>query len=416
MKKLLAILLIAVLVLGLVACAGETAPTPAPEPADTPAPADTPPAQEEPGDEEQSNLEISLAMAEEASAILSTDGQVLMPPLLEIAIPERPADPAALDDYDILRWFDMEFVGWDAYDKINPAVSPGDGSNGKHIILIVHGDHPWTTAYMNGAEIAAAAHGMTIDIWSPNWDVNIQNQLVNKAINARPDAIGLIPLNAEAAVMQFRSINEAGIPVFGTNTLPTSESMRYMVTWTGPNDWYQMRLLARALADEMGGQGGIAYLTHNPGGSPFFARMWGPRTELGLYAPDIVTLDVQSPGFDAPAARQVVADWITRFGDDLTAIFLADDSSQAIGAVDAVREAGREDILIVGAGNSRQGMGFVEDGSMLAVNYQTAEGDGAAVIRAMALWFNGQTLPVVGYLTTDLIFQNNVQGFMPAQW
>ena len=255
----------------------------------------------------------------------------------------------------------MEYAGWDAATKVNIPASPADGPKGKKVILIVHGDHPWTTAYINGAKKACEFFGMTLEAWSPNWDVNVQNQLIDQAINARPDAIGLIPLNAESATQQFRKINEAGIPVFGTNTLPTSDAMKYMISWTGPDDWGQMRLLARKLADAMGNKGGICYITHNAGTSPYFARTYGPITEFKKIAPDIKTLDIQTPGFDAVQCKQVVSDWITRFGTDLNAIFLADDSAQAIGTIDAIKEAGRSDILVVAAGNSKAGHGPREE-------------------------------------------------------
>ncbi|MDR1929913.1 MAG: sugar ABC transporter substrate-binding protein [Treponema sp.] len=360
------------------------------------------------------NLKKSLAL--NVSGVKSTDGQVLMPPLSPKRVPKRPANPAALGEEDALRYYDMEYAGWNAGAKINPAKSPGDGSIGKYVILIVHGDHPWTTAYSNGAKKAAAALGMKIDIWSPNWDVNVQNQMIDQAINARPNAIGVIPINAESAIQQFRKINQSGIAAFGNNTLATAEAMRYMVTWTGPDDWGQMRKLARYLADAMKKEGGIAYITHNPGGSPYFARMYGPRTELKTYAPKITTLDVQSPGFEAPATKQVVADWITRFGPRLKAIFLADDSAQAIGTVDAIKEAGRKDILVVAAGNSKAGMDLVASGDLLAITYQTAEGDGAAVVKAMADFFNGKKMPELGYLAQDIITKANVARFQPPQW
>ena len=414
MKKHLSILLTIVLIFSLAGCAGPGASAPAPAaPGSSAAPSAAEPAPA-PSAGGQSNLESSLTL--DVSGVLSTDGQVLMPPLLSKEIPSRPENPEALDEEDKLRYYDMEYAGWNAGDKINPAVSPGDGSIGKNVIIIVHGDHPWTTAYMNGARKAAEALGMEIELWSPNWDVNIQNQLIDQAINARPDAIGIIPINAESAVQQFRRVNQANIPVFGTNTLATSEAMRYMVTWTGPDDWGQMRMMARALADQMGKTGGICYVTHNPGGSPYFARMFGPRTELAEYAPDIRTLDFQSPGFDAPATKQVVSDWITRYGDELKAIFLADDAPQAIGAIDAIKEAGREDIIVVAAGNSKQGMDLVSSGDLFVINYQTAEGDGAACVKAMADFFNGKELPEIAYLAQDLIYEENVANFQPPQW
>ncbi|MCL2472077.1 MAG: sugar ABC transporter substrate-binding protein [Treponema sp.] len=360
------------------------------------------------------NLQKSLAL--DISGIKSSDGQILMPPLSSKQVPQRPSNPDALPEDDAGHWYDMEYAGWNAGAKINPAKSPASGSIGKHVIIIVHGDHPWTTAYMNGAKKAAQALGMTIDLWSPNWDVNVQNQMIDQAINAKPDAIGVIPINAESAIQQFRRINQAGIPAFGTNTLATAEAMRYMATWTGPDDWGQMRKLARFLADKMGKTGGIAYITHNPGGSPYFARMFGPRTELMTYAPNIKTLDFQSPGFDAPATKQVVSDWLTKYGKDLNAIFLADDSAQAIGTIDALKEAGRTDVLVVAAGNSKQGMDLVASGDLLAITYQTAEGDGAACVKAMADFFNGKQLPEIAYLAQDIITKDNVANFQPAQW
>jgi ribose transport system substrate-binding protein len=360
------------------------------------------------------NLPKSLAL--DVSGVKSTDGQPLMPPLSAKQVPARPADPSKLPEEDPLHWYDMEYAGWNAGAKISPAKSPANGSIGKYVIVIVHGDHPWTTAYMNGAKKAAEALGMKIDLWSPNWDVNEQNRLIDQAINAKPDAIGVIPINAESAVQQFRKINQAGIPAFGTNTLTTAEAMRYMVTWTGPDDWGQMRKLARQLADSMGKTGGIAYITHNPGGSPYFARMFGPRTELKNYAPDIKTLDAQSPGFDAAATQQVVSDWITRYGKSLNAIFLADDAPQAIGTIDALKKAGRTDVLVVAAGNSKQGMDLVASGDLLAITYQTAEGDGAACVKAMGDFFNGKKLSELGYLAQDIITKANVAGFQPPQW
>jgi ribose transport system substrate-binding protein len=359
---------------------------------------------------------LAKSQAIDASTVKGSDGQLLMPTLQPKQVPARPANPNALPESDPMHWYDQEYAGWNAGAKINPVKSPRNGSTGRYVIVIVHGDHPYVTAYMNGGKKAAETFGMKIKYLSPNYDVNIQNQMIDQAINERPDAIGLIPVNAEAAVQQFRKINAAGIPVFGTNTLATAEAMRYMVTWTGPDDWGQQRKVSRALADAMGKTGGIAYITHVPGASPYFARMWGPRTELLSYAPKIEALDFQSPGFDAVASKQVVADWITRFGPRLKAIYVSDDSAQAQGAIDAIKEAGRKDIMIAGAGNSKIGMDGIMAGDILAISAQSAEGDGAAVVKAMADWFNGKEMPEILYIANDVITKQNVQNFQPPQW
>lgn len=365
------------------------------------------------GEATLSNLEASLAI--DVSVLKSVDGQPLLPVMEKKEIPERPADPDALPEEDALHWYDMEYAGWSA-EKINIPASPADGAIGKEVILIINGDHPYLTAFSTGAQKVADAYGMDLKIMSPNWDLNIQNQMVDQAINAKPDMIILVPLDAKAAVQQFRKINQAGIPCIASNMLPEDEGMKYVIGWTGPDDWGQFRLLAQFLAEKLNNEGGVAYIRHAPGGSPFFARTYGPLTELKNIAPNIKTLDMQAPGFEAEKTMQVVSDWITKYGTELKAIVAADDSAQATGIIEALKKAGREDIIVVAAGNSKVGMDAVKDGSIAAITYQSAESDGASPVLMAADWFNGKTVEPVRYLPKHVITSEDVDSYMPAQW
>lgn len=363
---------------------------------------------------EASNLDKSLAL--DISDVVGSDGQPLLLELEKKDVPERPADPDALPEEDPMHWYDMEYAGWGATEKTNIPESPADGCIGKKAIVIINGDHPYLTAYSNGAKIAAEAYGMEVQVMSPNWDLNVQNQQIDQAINARPDMIILIPLDAKAAVQQFRKINEAGIPCIASNMLPEAEAMKYVIGWTGPDDWGQFRMLADALADEIGGKGGVCYVQHAPGGSPYFARCWGPLSQFAANYPDMKTLDMQAPGFEADKTKQLVSDWITKYGDELTAIVAADDSAQAIGIIEALKEAGREDVKVIAAGNSKVGMDYVKSGEIYAISYQSAEADGATPIKMAADWFNGKTVDPIYYLPKHVITQADVEDFMPAQW
>ena len=361
----------------------------------------------------ESNLEASLAL--NIDDIIGSDGQPVLLTLSGKEIPPRPDDPLALPETDPLHWYDMEYAGWGAENKTIPE-SPKDGSIGKHAIVIINGDHPYLTAYSNGAKIAAEALGMTVDVLSPNWDLNVQNQQVDQAINARPDVIVLITLDPNAGVQQFRKINQAGIPVIASNMLPDAEAMKYVLTWSGPDDFGQMAKLAQAAGEKVGGEGGVCYMTHNPGGSPYYARYNRYEAELAQKYPNMKSLDVQSPGFEADKAKQVASDWITRFGDELKVIQLADDSAQAIGAVEACKAAGRTDIIITSAGNSKIGMDGIIAGDVYGITYQSAEGDGAIAIKLAADWFNGKDLDPMYYLPQHVITAVDVENYMPAQW
>ena len=257
---------------------------------------------------------------------------------------------------------------------------------------------------------------MEVTVYDPNWDQGNQDSYIDQAINEHPDAIALIPLSADHATQQFKKITDAGIPAFCVNTTPEAEAMNYIISYTGPNDWYQMRTLADMLGEKMEGKGGVAYITHNVGGSPYYARCYGPMTELAEKYPDIETLDIQSPGFEASKVKQVVSYWITKYGDKLNAIVLADDSDQAIGAAEACEAAGRDDIVIVAAGISKQGLDLVKDGKLYGMSYQTCQGDAGLAVRTISEWFCGIDVNRVNYLRTDVVTSENTADFEPCQW
>jgi ribose transport system substrate-binding protein len=263
---------------------------------------------------------------------------------------------------------------------------------------------------------------MELKVLSPNWDLAVQNQMIDQTINERPDMIIIFALDAKTSTQQARKINQAGIPLILSNMTVAREAHNYCISWTGPDDFGQFRMMSRAWADELvakygkTGKIGVAYVQHAPGGSPYFARYWGPRSELAGYAPNIVTLDAQAPGFEADKTMQLVSDWITRFGKDLKGICAADDSAQALGIAEALKKAGRQDVLVIAAGNSKVGMDAVKAGNIRYITYQTAEGDGALAVKTAADWFNGKKIEPVRNIPQKLIDKSNVDDFYPAQW
>lgn len=366
------------------------------------------------------NLKESIAMYDEAVANLTTtDNQPLMPEGVSVEVPEIDATPEELeklDDTEIEKWHYMEYLDWDESQDAEFPESPADGSKGKHIILIVHGAHAWTTCYQEAFKQACEAVGMTYDIYDPNWDQSTQDGYIDQAINEKPDAIVLIPVSSDHSAQQFKKITDAGIPAFSSNCLPTANAMNYIMSYTGPNDWAKVRWLASELGTAMDGKGGVAYITHNVGSSNYYARTFGAVSTLASEYPEIEHLDIQSPGFEATAVKQVVSDWITKYGDKLNAIVLADSADQAIGAVEACKAANRDDIIICASDFSKQGAEFIQGGDVDMLTYQSCQGDAGLAVRTVAEFFNGQTIKRVSYLETDIITKENVDQYLPSQW
>lgn len=364
---------------------------------------------EEKTEETASNLQESLSI--DVSNVTGSDGQKLMILGETRPIPEKPTDEEGI------KMFEIEYAG--RLSAKEPMIeSPGDGIIGKKIIMIMQSEHPYWTAVANGAKIACEAYGAEFEMWNPNGDLNQQNQYVDKAISEEADIVLLATLDTEAAVQQFKKLYDAGIPSIAYNMIPTDAAMKYVLGITAPDDFGQFKMLAEWLATETGGEGGVGYITHIPGGSPYYARTLSVIQYYEQNYPNMKTLDMQSPGFDAPKTKQVVADWITRFGDELTCIVVADDSAQGLGVTQALEEAGRSDVKVIAAGNSKVGMDLVKAGKIDGITFQSAEADGAVPVMFAAMYFNGLELEenAAFYLPQAVITPENVDSYMPAQW
>ena len=231
-------------------------------------------------------------LQEAEKTLKTTDDHLMMEAPLSFDVPKVDGDAAYCEDNyeetDANHWHYKEYLDWDEANDAKFPESPADGQEGKKVILIVHGAHAWTTCYTEAFQKACDAVGMEVTVYDPNWDQGNQDSYIDQAINEHPDAIALIPLSADHAPQQFKKITDAGIPAFCVNTPPEAEAMNYIISYTGPNDWYQMRTLADMLGEKMEGKGGVAYITHNVGGSPYYARCYGPMTELAEKYPDRV--------------------------------------------------------------------------------------------------------------------------------
>jgi ribose transport system substrate-binding protein len=368
--------------------------------------------------EEEKRLACQEGLAVDACKLRGTDNQPLIimdeSPLVP---PERPADPQALPEDDPLHWYDMEYAGWRCT-KTNLPKSPQSGAKGKRVVCLRHMDHPYTTAYTRGMQRVADAYGIHLKTpTAGNADVNIQSQQVDQVINERPDLVIIFPVDAKSVVPMLRKLNQAGIPVIASNLMPVDAGMPYVLTWTGPDDWGQFRMLTREFARRMNNEGGYCIVQHMPGGSPYSSRTWSIITELGKIAPRMKLLEKQTTKLEAEKTMQVVSDCIAQYKDELKGIVSADDSDVQIGINQACKNAGREDIIRVAAGHSKVGMDFIKAGTLHASTCQSAEADGALPMKVAADWFCGKAIArPVSYLPKHIITKDNVDQYMPAPW
>ncbi|MFZ2782185.1 MAG: substrate-binding domain-containing protein [Rectinemataceae bacterium] len=328
------------------------------------------------------------------------------------AAPPRPEYPEIYPETDSRHWYDLEYSGWNA-GKENLPESPGDGPSGKHVICIHHLlGHPYMMEYDRSMAWEAERFGLSLETWYSEWDPEFESDLVDRAIRAKPDMIILTPESPSGGTELFRRINRAGIPLIASNLIPEPEGFRYILAWTGPDDWGQFRMLSRTFARLMGGEGEYCIVGHIPGTSAFYARKWAVITELASVAPHMEFLDAQTTGLRTDTTRETVLAWLDRYGGRLKGIISADDSLAQLGINKALAERGRDDVIRVACGATPMGMRFLKEGSLSAITFQPPELDGALPVHVAVDWFNGLTVEPMRYLPLYLVDASNIEDFL----
>ena len=330
-------------------------------------------------------------------------------------IPPRPRHPEQFPEQDARRWYDMEYAGWGVRKDGIPE-SPCDGPHGKRIVFLQPGLHPYHVAYAEGLGRVALKSGVRLQTFTGNMTTVGQDEQVRKALLEKPDLAILVPISSDACTRWVGEFHARGIPVIVGNFIPNEDAYRTILAWCGPDDWGQYRMLARIFAQMMGFAGGYAILRHIPGTSCYYARTWSVITELRKIAPRMKCFEMAPSSrdgvFDPELAQRLVAGWIQAHGSDLRGIVAPDDDILVDGITKALREAGRQDIIVVGAGSSPKGMKMVKDGMLQAITFQPPQADGALPLKIAADWFSGLDIQPINYLPKYIITKDNVDDFI----
>ncbi len=327
------------------------------------------------------------------------------------SLPPRPDDPSSLPETDSGHWYDLEFAGWYGEKEIMPQ-SPGDGPAGKRVLCLRPGPHPYMTLYDAGMSAEAALYGIELEIRRVDWGEEGESKAAESVIASRPDLVILVPEDMHESCGLLARLHGAGIPVVASNLKPEPEAFRYVLAWTGPDDWGQFRSLASEFVARTGGRGGYCLLTHKPGNSAYYARLWATVTEIARLAPGMRLLDARFTGFRADVTEKVVSRWLETWGGELAGIVSADDSTPMVGVRRALAAAGRNDLVLVACGSTGPGLRLVKEGALHAITWQSPELDGALPVRVAADWFNGLAPEPVRHLPHYIITRETVDDFL----
>jgi ribose transport system substrate-binding protein len=219
---------------------------------------------------------------------------------------------------------------------------------------------PIFSAFRAGAGVAAKNLGVQVINYVPSTADSVaeQNQLVDDAIKDKPDAIVFVPVDYIKAGGAVKKVNAANIPLINANEKLSGGTV---VGYVGTDDVMLAKEAGRYLLKEIGGKGAVVILDGPDGNLTAQGRAQGFRDALKEF-PDVKLLAGKLANYTRPLAKQVTGEFLRSFSQ-LDGIMAANDP-MAIGAVDALKAAGRK-AAVVGINASREVMDLIKSGDVI---------------------------------------------------
>ena len=270
-----------------------------------------------------------------------------------------------------------------------PAAQPA----GKpYIPLISKGfQHQFWQAVKQGAEQAAKVYDVNITFEGPESEsmVDKQIEMLQAALDKKPNAIGLAALDSKAVIPLLERARTQHIPVIGFDSGVDSD---IPVTTAATNNIAAAALAADKMAALIGNAGEIALVVHDQTSRTGIDRRDGFVNEIKQKHPKITIVDIQYGGGDHLKSTDL-AKAIMQAHPNLKGFFGANEGS-AIGVLNAVVELKKQGkIVVIGYDSGQAQMDAIRSGVMAGAITQNPVGIGYKCVEAAVKALKGEKLP-----------------------
>ncbi len=269
---------------------------------------------------------------------------------------------------------------------------PASSAQGKKVSLLTPYLSSVTTGQMvNAMKAGMEAEGMVVTVVDTKGDFAQLASRIEDTVSAKADAIVLVSADPSQVASQLQSAFDAGIPVFGCDS-GFIDGM--MVNATSNNYAMGDEIVKYLFKDLMGGKGTVIALTHRP--HPGVVKRSEAFDADIQEFPEIKLITEQHVEVPGPieSAKKTMENLILSNPEkgSITAVFCAWDEP-AIGATQALQDAGRDEVIVVGVDGNSQAVELIKQGTNLkAPMAQNFDGMAQIVTQEMTKLFNGEEI------------------------
>lgn len=268
-------------------------------------------------------------------------------------------------------------------------------------------ENPFFVSVKDGAVAEAESQGFETLVADGQNDPQKQLADAQDLITKGADVIILNPVEPESATPIVELANDNDIPVI---TIDRSSAGGEVASHIASDNVLGGQLICEWLGEKLGGEGNLAVLEGIAGTSPELDRDEGCNKALEAF-PGIVEVASQPADWDREKGY-TVAQNLLQAHPDLDAIFGRNDLA-ALGASEAVQEAGRaDDIVIISFDGIQDALDAIKAGTLDATIVQDPALMGATAVQSAVTLRDGGSVPEIQDLPVKVADADNIDEFL----
>ncbi len=266
-------------------------------------------------------------------------------------------------------------------------------------------NNPFFVELRDGAEKAAEAAGIELDVVDAQNDSSTQTNQLATAATSGTDAVIINPVDSDAAAASVSPLVDADIPVVAVDRAVNGAEVQSLVS---SDNVAGGRQAADELATAMGEEGKVIVLQGVAGTSASRDRGAGFKEGIKAY-PNITVVAMQTANFDRAEALNVATN-LLQANADVTGIF-AENDEMALGAIQALGDRAGDDVSVVGFDGTEEGLAAIQDGTLTATIAQQPAELGKQAVEVLQQLLDGETVEETIPVPVTTVNADNVSEF-----
>jgi inositol transport system substrate-binding protein len=242
-------------------------------------------------------------------------------------------------------------------------------------------------------------------------DVIRQQDLVNTLLSQGVKVLIVIPSTTDSVGSVIDAARTANVPVVFLNRNPFGDETPPENTYyIGSDTVFSGRIQAEYAGKLLNGKGNVGILQGMLSQEAARNRTLGNEDVFARDFPNIKILTKEPANWQRDQGVSLTENWLTAYGKEINAI-LANNDEMALGAIAALRTAGRNDILVFGIDGIPDAIAAIKAGTMAGSAFLDPAFEGGGVAELAYNLITGKPVKQVNLVAYSLITKENVSEF-----